>query len=53
VLVFWHQLENKRDFFPRIGAEILNIETSNFKALVSLADNSLKLVKCDNFLIEK
>jgi hypothetical protein len=51
--VLWHQYENKKDFLPRLGGQITRISTTEDDSLfiVSLRDNSVKLIKAANFAL--
>jgi len=48
VLVLWHLRENRRDFLPRVGAQITNIQVVESKVYCSLADNSIKSIDLNN-----
>jgi hypothetical protein len=48
VVVLWHLKENKRDFLPRLGAQIVNIKVMESKVYCILADNTIKSIDLNN-----
>ena len=46
--MLWHLRENKRDFLPRVGAQILNIKAIESKVYCLLADNTIKAIDLNN-----
>ena len=48
VVVLWHLRENKRDFLPRVGAQIINIKIMESKVYCILADNTIKSIDLNN-----
>ena len=44
----WHLRENKRDFLPRIGTEILNVVVSEGTVYSMLKDNSITSIDLTN-----
>lgn len=48
VVVLWHLRENKRDFLPRLGAQIVNIKIVESKIYCMLADNTIKSIDLNN-----
>jgi hypothetical protein len=48
VIVLWHLRENKRDFLPRFGSKIVNIQIEGSKIYCFLEDNTIKSVDISN-----
>jgi WD40 repeat protein len=53
VVVLWHQFTQQNSFISRVGNEIVNLSTSEDGTLImiSMADNSVKIVKAQNYEI--
>ncbi|KAL4439325.1 hypothetical protein ABPG74_016988 [Tetrahymena malaccensis] len=51
VLLIWHQYEDKKDFYPRLGSEIMTISVSPENDLIgcSLRENSIQFLQVHNF----
>jgi NET1-associated nuclear protein 1 (U3 small nucleolar RNA-associated protein 17) len=48
VVVVWHLRENKKDFLPRIGSAISNLQLIDSSVYCFLADSSLKAIDLSN-----
>jgi hypothetical protein len=48
VVVVWHLRENKKDFLPRIGSAVLNLQLVDSNVFCFLADNSIKSIDLAN-----
>ena len=48
VVVVWHLRENRRDFLPRIGSSVTNIQLHSATLYCFLADNSLRAIDLAN-----
>lgn len=48
VIVLWHLRENRKDFLPRIGSGIANLQIEGSKIYCFLADNTIKSIDLEN-----
>jgi hypothetical protein len=48
VIVLWHLRENKKDFLPRIGSQITNLQIESSKIYCILSDNTIKSIDLEN-----
>lgn len=48
MVVVWHLRENKKDFLPRIGSAVLNLQLVDSSIYCFLADNSIKSIDLAN-----